>query len=296
MFFSRKKGGKNQVLGVIIGEKDVSLVLSEASAEGRRIIALEHATVNSSTLQDTIEQFVANYQLQNCQTICILHPSDYHLFQMDSPAVPEKEMRSALGWQIKDRIRYPVDQAAVDYFPCHGGGSNKIFVVASRKEMILHVQGLILGAGLNLVKVTITELSMMRLMLGLTEKKRVAMLSFLAQSGLFLLLDGPNLVEVKKFPGLVQAKGSNVGEQIDKINGELKRILGSTLAQRHMEVEELLLIPSVHFDLKDSVRLGKGLPCAIKSINCDKFFLDAKAPDIAVCANSIAVWGEVLYA
>jgi MSHA biogenesis protein MshI len=53
-------------------------------------------------------------RLKRMRCVALLKPGDYQMFQMEAPAVPQSELKTALRWRLKDLLDYPVDAATVD--------------------------------------------------------------------------------------------------------------------------------------------------------------------------------------
>ena len=65
-------------------------------------------TLRTVVLQQGIER-AASFRL-------VLNPDEYQLHLVESPDVPDSELREAVRWRIRDLIDFPVDEAAIDVF------------------------------------------------------------------------------------------------------------------------------------------------------------------------------------
>lgn len=112
-------------------------------------------------LKPAIEEFIATHQLTHCDTALVLRSSDYRLFFLDAPNVPEAERCMAAKFLVKDLIDFPFESAAIDVFevPNRPGGSAKVYVVAMRLERLEEMNARIKELMLNPVSVSISELA-----------------------------------------------------------------------------------------------------------------------------------------
>jgi len=73
------------------------------------------------------------------EAIALLDPSSYQVLKVDTPAVPQEELKAAARWQIKEMV--DVDVAALTLDVMHVGGDvdrpqRQLFVIAARNEAI----------------------------------------------------------------------------------------------------------------------------------------------------------------
>ena len=71
--------------------------------------------------------------------IALLDPADYQILKVDTPNVPQEELKAAARWQIKEMV--DVDQAELTLDVMHVGGDvertqRQLFVVAARNSAI----------------------------------------------------------------------------------------------------------------------------------------------------------------
>ena len=73
------------------------------------------------------------------EAIALLDPSDYQILKVDTPNVPQEELKSAARWQIKEMVDVDVAELTLDVM--HVGGDveraqRQLFVVAARNSAI----------------------------------------------------------------------------------------------------------------------------------------------------------------
>ena len=102
---------------------------------------------------DSLEDFasrLAELELDNCEVRVMLRPEQYQVLQIDAPAVPPEELRSAARWQIKEMLDVHVDDITLDVMRVGDGqqkSANHLFVVVATNAQVRSV--LELGDAMN---------------------------------------------------------------------------------------------------------------------------------------------------
>jgi MSHA biogenesis protein MshI len=81
--------------------------------------------------------------------IALLEPDDYQVLRVDTPQVPNAELKAAARWQVKELVSQDLDQLTLDVM--HVGGDveraqRQIFVVTARNSAIVAVNALAAAA------------------------------------------------------------------------------------------------------------------------------------------------------
>lgn len=110
--------------------------------------------------QDSLKAYVVEQGLENTKCQVTLAISKYQLLQLDKPPVPDAEINQALQWTVKEQL-FSDGDLAVDYFdlPAAAANAKKLNVVALGKNEIEALIEGILDAGLNLVGISVEELT-----------------------------------------------------------------------------------------------------------------------------------------
>jgi MSHA biogenesis protein MshI len=116
-------------------------------------------TLRTVVLHEGIER-AASFRL-------VLNPDEYQLHLVESPDVPDSELREAVRWRIRDLIDFPVDEAAIDVFdmPQQPGGSGRetgkmMCVVVARNPVIAQKAAMVNRSGGELDVIDITDLAL----------------------------------------------------------------------------------------------------------------------------------------
>ena len=113
-----------------------------------------------SVWQQGLKAYVAEQGLNNTKCRVTLGISKYQLLQLDRPAVPESEINQALQWTVKEQLSSDAE-LTVDYFdlPAAPANAKKLNVVSLGKNEIETIRDGVIAAGLNLVNISVEELT-----------------------------------------------------------------------------------------------------------------------------------------
>lgn len=123
--------------------------------------------------------------------VVVLGLGDYQLLQVEPPEIPEREMHSALRWQVRDLLNYPVEEAVLDYFsvPRQGSRNPVAYAVVARRKTLAQRIDLVREAKINISAVDIPEMALRHIGALLPESgPGAAFLYLAAENGLILLL------------------------------------------------------------------------------------------------------------
>lgn len=185
----------------------------------------------------------------------LLAAADYQLLSVDAPNVPQAEMKTALGWRLKDMIDFPVLEATIDVLdvPVEQNAavrSHSVFAVVARNSVLAPRQHLFAEHKLKLSAIDIPDLAQRNISALLEPDGRgLAMLSFDADGGLLTVTFKAELYLSRRIDvRLVQLLEENPEQQRqlhDKITLELQRSLDHFERQFHfIAVAKLLLAPT----------------------------------------------------
>lgn len=116
-------------------DQTVAYVLARRQADGVWVV-LKSGVERQGT--DDLAAFVARLRglgLRGLDSVIMLTGKQYQFLQIDTPAVPPEELRSAARYQIRDMLQTHVDDVTIDVVRVgddkHQGGSGHSFVVAA---------------------------------------------------------------------------------------------------------------------------------------------------------------------
>lgn len=185
----------------------------------------------------------------------LLGASEYQLLTVEAPNVPPEELKTAVGWRLKDMLDFPVAEATIDVLdiPIEQNGAarnHSLFAVAARNSVIEQRQVLFANSKIDLSVIDIPEMAQRNISALLEPPGRgVAVLSFDAEGGLLTVTFNAELylsrrIDVK----LLQLLDDDADKRQvchDKITLELQRSLDHFERQFHfIAVAKLVLAPT----------------------------------------------------
>jgi MSHA biogenesis protein MshI len=133
-----KRTSSSDLLVVSWADKTLAYVQAKAGSAGYEIVraGVEQQGVGS---QDDLVRRLQDLGLKGFRTHVMLRPEQYQFLQIDAPAVPPEELRSAARYQIKELADVHLDDLTLDVMRV-GDGSEKgqahVFVVAAQTAAV----------------------------------------------------------------------------------------------------------------------------------------------------------------
>lgn len=188
-----------------------------------------------------------------CSTL--LGAGEYQLLSVEAPNVPADELKTAVGWRLKDMIDFPVGEATIDVLDIPADKNAPVrnqtmFAVAARNSVIGPRQALFSDSKLVLSVIDIPEMAQRNISALLEQEGRgVAVLSFDAGGGLLTVTFAAELYLSRRIDvSLSQLLDTDPDKQhqcYDKITLELQRSLDHFDRQFHfIAVSKLVLAPT----------------------------------------------------
>ncbi|WP_338761254.1 agglutinin biogenesis protein MshI [Massilia sp. METH4] len=223
----------------------------------------------------------------------ILVPGEYQLLAVEAPNVPADELKTAVGWRLKDLIDFPVPEATIDVLdipvapngPAH---NHQVFAVAARNGIIEALQNLYTEAKVELGAIDIPEIAQRNISALLEPEGRgLAMLAFDAHGGLLTVTFRGELYLARRMDiGLAQVEGAPEARQslFDRIALELQRSLDNFERQfQYVAVSKLVLAPTGSASLHDYLSANLYLP--VDLLDLDAVFDLDKVPQLRDAAQ-----------
>lgn len=96
---------------------------------------------SNGTIVEKLELISRSLRFSRENIRLLLEPGEYQFLQIELPAVPAEELKTACKWQIKDLLRFPAEQATLDILTTpsdHGTGNRKQtgFAVVAPNDVI----------------------------------------------------------------------------------------------------------------------------------------------------------------
>ena len=71
---------------------------------------------------ERLDQMARELRLSGAHLSILLEGQEYQFLQIEPPAVPAEELKTAVRWQVKEMLRYPVDAVTLDVLPSPADG------------------------------------------------------------------------------------------------------------------------------------------------------------------------------
>ncbi|GAB4175955.1 MAG: hypothetical protein OHK0026_11600 [Rhodocyclaceae bacterium] len=241
-------------LAIEILPDEVRLAHVMRGASGPPRVLLAESCRKEGSDADMLARLRRTFGLTRHRCTTALDFGEYQLLQVDAPAVPPEELKSAVRWHVRDLLEYPADEATIDVLeiPVDGavqGHGRSLFAVCAPNLVVGKYVRLFQSADIPLAVIDIPETAQRNLAALLEPVGRgVAMLAFGAQAGLLTFTFGGELYLARRIdigaPALAGSEGEARVALLDRIVLELQRSLDHFEHQFHfITLAKLLLAP-----------------------------------------------------
>lgn len=208
-----------------------------------------------------------------CTTL--LAPGQYQVLQIDTPRVPDAELKAALRWQIRDMLSFPAESATVDAVPVPASGpTQRHLVVAASNDTIAAVMQTFDAARIDLAVIDIPELAQRNVARLFEEPGRaLAMLVFDSEDPLLTFTAGGELCQSRRIellsPGIVAANEAQRRGHYERLVLELQRSLDNYDRQLPGQRVSRLIVAGVPGaeDLLPYLETQLGMPVAALALD-----------------------------
>ncbi len=150
-------------VGIEVTPDGIAIAHVEKKADGiPALLACQFIEGEGDSLVEYTKAAITELKLKGYTANLCLSYMDYSIQVGDSPNVPSEELNTALSFQVKDLIEYPLDDAVVAGFSypedAQRGGAPKTFAAAARKSTVMSEVEMISKAGLQVLSVDVPEL------------------------------------------------------------------------------------------------------------------------------------------
>jgi MSHA biogenesis protein MshI len=191
----RRQAAPQSQLGLALLPQGISLAstLRVGSAQPRLTRCEFHPLPRQADPGLALRNVMLQAGLERASLQMVLNPDEYQLHLVESPDVPDSELRDAVRWRIRDLIDFPIDEAAIDVFdmPQQAGSGREtgrmMCVVVSRTPVIAQKAALVNRSGAELGVIDITDLAL-RNLLALTPADRNGAALLYVEAGYSMIL------------------------------------------------------------------------------------------------------------
>ncbi len=200
-----------------------------------RVVRCDYVESGSASVE-VLAHLHREYELGNPVCTTLLAPGEYQMLLVESPGVPDSELKTAIRWKIKDSLTYPVDDATVDVLqiPVNKNRVDQrpqsLYAIASPNPTIQKRMSLFEDAGFELAVIDIPETAQRNIAALFEQKDRaLALLAFDEMGGLLTFTADGELYLSRRIEitaGQLADANENLRAQYrDRVELELQRSL-----------------------------------------------------------------------
>jgi MSHA biogenesis protein MshI len=256
--FRALKGNRAKLSGwaaVSLQSSGIFVAFMSHPPSGKFVVdrVFSHETVNGNS-RTFLEKIAQDGRLANYGCSHLLNSGEYQLLSVDTPAVPQSELKEAMRWIVKDMLDFPAEEATIDILAIPLDQSRPIrstlmFVVVVHNSIISQRQKLFESSHLVLSAIDIPEIAQRNISALLeSEGKAMALLSINADGGLMTITFAGELYLSRRMDitlnQLKQADSFQQSRLHEQITLDLQRSLDHFYRQYHaMQLPKLVLAP-----------------------------------------------------
>lgn len=267
---SASKGGDWLSIALYRDRIDVARV--ERRRSGPPVVQLCESYAKKGSDGDTLKSMVRSLRPSRFRCSNMLDSADYQLQLVEAPAVPATEVKSAVRWQLKDLLDYPVEAATVDVASVPKDKSNNartqyVYAVSAQNERIAGRMKLFKTAKFPLEAIDVPEMAQRNVAQLFEQQARgLALLAFDDQGGLLTFTSSGELYMSRRTEitaaQLTEVQGEEREQTLERLVLELQRSLDHFDRQfSYVGVSRLLVAPlAVDLGLERYLADNLGLP------------------------------------
>ncbi|MDQ5908181.1 MAG: biosis protein MshI [Pseudomonadota bacterium] len=216
-----------QVSGLTCGRRQLALVGINTESHPCLYASFQADVDVAAERHRLLTDWAAHSDLYRCPVTLTLLPDTYQLLQIERPPVKTEELAQAVRWQIKDLLKYPLNEAVVDVFEIpvstHRHHPAMVYVAAARRKELCEWTRLAVDAGLVPDRIDIAELALRNLI-------ERATLSVAETVATLCLLPGHSLIQISRGADLYLTRTLDYG--MDAVARDVDNNIGDDLYQR----------------------------------------------------------------
>ncbi len=207
---------KTNLLGIELNKDQLDFAYINHEGAHPVLEFTESIAFDSGVLASETEKLISKYNIEHAICNLVIAPSFYQVFRMDSPGVPEKEMKQAVYWMMHDLVDFPPENAAFDYMEIkQRGGKSEILVTITQIDEIQQYIDILSDIKLKLAVIDAKEFALSNIIPFLFEKKKDRDISLLNIS------ESQMLVTMYREENLHLSRRLELGSTIDFSNPDL---------------------------------------------------------------------------
>lgn len=206
-------------------------IIEQADAHTPRVSAARWCPLGAgAALGPALANAVHELDARGLPVCATLPHTSYSLVQLETPEVPDDELREAMRWRVRDLIDFPVEHAVIDVFPLpeshRPGAPALLYVVVAQSAAVDALVDALHDAGLDVAAVDIVEMAMRNLSLHFDRPDRPrAYLNLQAGQTVIEIADGAQVylsrrvmqgLDIDADPTLLQAQMEGLALEVQR--------------------------------------------------------------------------------
>ncbi|MEB0039939.1 MULTISPECIES: MSHA biogenesis protein MshI [unclassified Pseudomonas] len=283
MWFTRVKTTASGHLGVEFSPSGIALAnVLQRPNEQPLLLNCQFRESSPERHAAVLKNLIAELGLAGLPVNLVLHPAEYQMLLLESPDVPAAELGDAMRWRIKDLIKEPLEDVAVDAFAlptdAYRGRSHMAYCAVLNKARLQEWCNLIKQANLNLVSVDVTEMAFRNIgLLAGADELNIAVLRLRASGGLLCVQHGAELYMARVIEHGLDLAGANISAAMLEIQRTLD-YFESQLGKG--QINRLMLLPMKRDGAEALQALDERLTVNVKALDLRQLFPGQAAADI----------------
>ena len=218
-------------MATAFGRDGISAVVVERPANAMpRVLGASHQAGERPAPAEALEKLGKELQAASRHCTTVLAGGEYQLLSLEAPAVPREELKTAVGWRLKDMLDFPLADATIDVFDIPGDPNgtqrgSSVFAVAARNSAVSRRQAQYAECKIGLSVIDIPEMAQRNIAsLFETPGRGIAVLSFDADGGLLTMTFNGELYQARRIDvTLAQLQSPDASQYYDRVTLELQR-------------------------------------------------------------------------
>ena len=162
----------SEIIGLDIGSHSIKLIGFKKTSEGLFLTRIgvkeipygkDREEIKSTA--ETLKALIGEAGLKTKKIRLTVAGSGYHVRRMTMPSIPEKELREAIRWEIKEQLPFPVETARIDFdilgeFVEENVKKLDLMVIACPDQLVEKTLSMVRDAGLEPVHVGVAPVAL----------------------------------------------------------------------------------------------------------------------------------------
>jgi MSHA biogenesis protein MshI len=264
-----------------LDQRGISLVYLRKVDDKMRLELIETVPCEQNNPLVELWGLVRKHNLEGVNCSWMLNAAQYQLILHDELPVKEDEFQSAIRWQIRKLLSFPIDDAYVDSFaipPAQITNPKKtIMVVAAQQSIIKPIALQISESGLNLTSIDIQELGLRNITALYENDETATALIYLKENTSELVITRQKMFYFSRrldwdlgFLTKSVLGQDSINDYLDKLSLEIQRSFDYFQSQWRFPAPSRLLIVALNSTLDIATYLSQRLRVQASNLNLNE--------------------------